>query len=117
MRRASLILGACLLSTIVGAAQFKRLSSVEIKRTLAQRIITDDAHWSDRFDANGNLHSMELGQARTGIWRVNGNELCTVRNTKKAEEECFEVWVDNDEIELRRDGIAVISAFLRSRPQ
>ena len=115
MRRAVTMMVACLICAAAAAAPFKRLSASDIERTLMQRIITDDAHWSDRFDPDGKLQAVALGKAKNGTWRVSGNELCTVRNPRKPEEECFEVWVNHDEIELRRDGIAIISAFLRPR--
>jgi hypothetical protein len=61
------------------------------------------------------LGSMELGNSKSGRWRTNGNELCMLRNPPKPEEECFEVWSPGNEIELRRDGVTVVSAFLRTK--
>ena len=115
MKRALALLAASVVCAGAGAAEFKRLSSVHIQRLLAQRVITDDAHGSDRSDPDGELQSIELGQANTGKWRVAGNELCTVRSAQKPVEECFEVWTRDDDIELRRDGVAEIAALLRPR--
>lgn len=109
-------LAAIFMTTGIGNAQpFKRLSAAQIKSVIAAYIITDDAHWSDRYDADGRLIAMELGKVKHGRWRIAGNELCTLREARKPVEECFEIWAAADEIEFRRDGITVISALLRNR--
>jgi hypothetical protein len=95
------------------ADAFRRLSAAEIRSSIVGKVVTDDSHWSDRFESNGRLDAMELGQRKPGIWKLKGNEMCVTRKARRPVEECFEIWRANDQIEYRRDGVILTSANLR----
>jgi len=101
-------------STQTNAAEtFKQLTASAIQARIIGSVVTDESHWSDRFDPNGTLNAMELGQRKLGTWRLQGNEMCVTRKARKPVEECFEIWLSQDQIEYRRDGITLTSGILR----
>ena len=75
--------------------------------------MTDESHWSDRFDASGVLDAMELGQHKAGQWKLKGGEICVMRKAQKQVEECFEIWQSGDRIEYRSNGVVLTSGVLR----
>ena len=50
----------------------------------------------------------------TAVWKLNGNEVCTTRKTRKPLHECFEIWAAGNDIEYRRGGYALMSGVLRN---
>jgi hypothetical protein len=56
---------------------------------------------------------MELGQRKSGSWKLQRNDMCVTRKARKPIEECFEIWQSSDQIEYRRDGITLTSGRLR----
>jgi hypothetical protein len=108
--------GCCVFQMIgpaVAADRFKRLNAAEIRQRIVGNVVTDESHWSDRFESNGTLNAMELGQKKLGTWKLQGNEMCVTRKARKPFEECFEIWQSHDQIEYRRDGIALTTGVLR----
>ena len=105
----------CLLgSTQIHAAEaFKRLTASEIKARIIGSVVTDDSHWSDRYESNGTLYAMELGQRKLGTWKLQGDEMCVTRKARKPVEECFEIWQSRQQIEYRGDGVTLTSGILR----
>jgi hypothetical protein len=101
-------------STRTNASEaFKRLTASEIQARIIGRVVTDESHWSDRFESNGTLNAMELGWRKLGSWKFQGNEMCVTRKARKPVEECFEIWQSQDQIEYRRDGITLTWGVLR----
>jgi hypothetical protein len=100
-------------SFALAADKFKRLSSTEIRARIVGKVVTDESHWSDRFEPDGTLRAIDLGVLEPGTWKLNGNEMCVVRKAKKPVTECFEIWASGDEVEYRRDGITLASGVLR----
>jgi len=94
--------------------KFKRLSAAEIRARVVGRIVTDQSHWSDRFEPGGVLRATDLGVPKPGTWHLSGNEMCVVRKAKVLATECFEIWIRNDEIEYRRDGVTLATGVLRN---
>jgi hypothetical protein len=99
----------------IAADGFKRLYATEIRQRIVGNVVTDESHWSDRFESNGTLHAMELGQRKLGTWKLQGNEMCVMRKARKPIEECFEIWISKDNIEYRRDGITLTTGVLSNK--
>jgi hypothetical protein len=97
----------------IAADRFKRLNAAEIRQRIVGKVVTDESHWSDNFESGGTLNAMELGQRKLGTWQLQGNEMCVTRKARKPVEECFEIWQSQDQIEYRRDGIALTTGVLR----
>ena len=103
-------------SPALTAETLKRLSATEVRARIIGRVITDEAHWSDRLLADGTMQSFDIGHPKSGSWRLDGDELCLIRKERKrTTTECFEVWVSKDQIELRRDGVTVVEGVLRDK--
>ena len=101
-------------STQTHAAEaFKQLTAPEIQARIVGSMVTDGSHWSDRYELNGTLYAMELGQRKLATWKIQGNEMCVTRKARKPVEECFEIWLSRDQIEYRRDGITLTWGDLR----
>ncbi len=100
-------------ASLLASEVLKRLSAPEIRAKIIGSVVTDESHWSDRFESNGILTAMELGQLKPGTWKLKGNEICLTRKARKPVEECFEIWLSQDQIEYRRDGIALTTGVLR----
>ena len=94
------------------AGGFKRLDAVEINARIIGKVVTDKAHWSDRYDPGGKLRAIDLGVSKPGTWKLKGNEMCVIRSAKQAASECFEIWASGDEVEYRRDGITLTTGVL-----
>jgi hypothetical protein len=111
-----MLLLSCLLPLCAFAAdEFKQLSAAEIRSRVVGRVVTDEAHWSDHFRADGTIGSIDLGETVPARWRLQGNELCTTRRYKTGSETgCVEVWMSGDKVEYRRDGVTVTWGVLRN---
>lgn len=79
------------------------------------REVTDDAHWADRYLPTGGDEGHSLGKAYVGFWRIENDELCTTRQAKRPQDECFEIWVSGSRVEYRRGDVTFASGLLRSR--
>jgi hypothetical protein len=98
------------------AENFKRLSAKEVRGRVVGKIITDEAHWSDRLLPDGNMQSFDMGKAKAGSWKLDGDELCLTRKERRqTTTDCFEVWLSKDQIELHRDGVTVVEGVLRDK--
>jgi hypothetical protein len=102
-----------IMGPVFAADKFRRLGSAEIRARIVGKVVTDEGHWSDRFGSGGTLNAMELGQRKLGTWKLQGNEMCVTRKAREPVEECFEIWQSQDQIEYRRDGIALTTGILR----
>jgi hypothetical protein len=102
-----------IMGPVFAADKFRQLGSAEIRARIVGKVVTDESHWSDRFEPNGTLRAMELGRLKPGTWKLRNNEMCVTRKARKPVEECFEIWQSQDQIEYRRDGIALTTGVLR----
>jgi hypothetical protein len=102
-----------IMGTVFAADNFRRLGSAEIRARIVGKVVTDESHWSDRFEPDGTLRAMELGRLKPGTWKLRNNEMCVTRKARKPVQECFEIWQSQDQIEYRRDGIALTTGVLR----
>ncbi|MCP3024048.1 hypothetical protein [Cupriavidus basilensis] len=116
MSHASLWIGIAILcsaTAVLAEGAFKRLSAADIKKGLVGKIVTDGAHWSDKFKADGTLESIMQGGLRTGRWKLRGNDLCMIYSTRKENaEECYQVWRRQQRIEYRRDSDVIAEGEL-----
>ena len=112
----TVLAGSCILQltdAVHAAEKFKRLNAAEIRNRIIGNVVTDGSHWSDRFEPGGMLNSVELGQRKPGIWKLQATEMCVTRKARKPVEECFEIWQSGDQIEYRGDGVTLTSGVLR----
>lgn len=114
--RASIWIGVAILCATTAAladGEFKRLSAAEIKKGLVGKVVTDGAHWSDKFKADATLESIMHGQIQQGRWRLRGNDLCmTYSGRKENAEECYQVWRRQRLIEYRKDDVTIAEGEL-----
>jgi hypothetical protein len=103
----------CVTAAANSADTFKQLGSMEIRSKIVGNVVTDQAHWADRFMENGTLREMSLGIYNSATWRLDGNAVCITRKTGEPRNECFEIWASGDKIEYRRGGITLMSGVLR----
>ena len=109
-------IAAAAVSFAFAAETFKRLTTHEIRSRIVGKVVTDEAHWADHFHKDGTLVWIDLGNSRQGSWRVEANELCITRESRKATTtDCYEIWNVNDRIEYRRDGVVIAEGVLRSQ--
>jgi hypothetical protein len=96
------------------ADPFHRLSAQEIRARIIGHVITDDTHWSQHFRPDGTLLSIALARLRQGTWTIDGHTLCrTLKRRGKTTTTCFEVWMWQDRVEYREQGVAVMEGFVR----
>lgn len=110
---AALLLAAALI--LVGgsaeAGSLHRLSGAEIRSRLMGNVLTDGAHWSETYERAGKLLVNDVGNVSTGSWRVEADRLCKLR--PDILNECYEVWLDGDAVELRHERFAPVAAILQ----
>ena len=96
------------------ADPFHRLSAQEIRARIIGNVITDDTHWSLHFRPDGTLHAIALARLRQGTWTIDGDTLCrTLTRRGKTTATCSEVWMWQDRVEYREQGITVMEGFVR----
>jgi hypothetical protein len=69
---AILLLGSC----AARAEDIRRLSGAEIKRVVTGKVVTDDVHYTDRFQRGGKYVGVFMNKRRTGAWDVKDDKLC-----------------------------------------
>ena len=96
------------------ADPFHRLSAQEIRAKIIGNVFTDDTHWSQHFRPDGTLHAMALSRLRQGTWHIEGDTLCrTLTRRGKTTTACSEVWMWQDRVEYREQGVTVMEGFVR----
>ena len=105
--------GCCQPGIADSADVFKRLTTSEIRGRIVGKVVTDQSHWSDRFNRDGTLTAVDLGILKPGSWKLAGNEMCVVRKGKVSSSECFEIWMQSNQVQYRRDGITFAEGVLR----
>lgn len=93
------------------AASQRHLSEAEIRSRFIGRVLTDGAHWSETYEKSGRLVVNDVGNVSTGTWRVADGRLCKLR--PGVLDECYEVWIDHDAVELRHTRYAPVLATLK----
>ena len=115
--RGAIGLALGLVLTGVGAQaadRFHRLSAQEIRARIIGNVITDDTHWSQHFRPDGTLHAIALSRLRQGTWTIDGDTLCrTLTKRGKTTTTCSEVWMWQDRVEYREQGVTVMEGFVR----
>jgi hypothetical protein len=111
----SLALGLVLTGVGAQAAEeFQRLSAQEIRARIIGNVITDDTHWSQHFRPDGTLHALALSRLRQGTWHIDDDTLCrTLTRRGKTTTTCSEVWMWQDRVEYREQGVTVMEGFVR----
>ena len=94
---------------------FTRLTGRGIHARVIGKIVTDGAHWSDRFDPDGALISWSQGRKSTGTWEIRGEALC-IKEEGDAGPTCYEVWVAGNAISLRLGGVETTFAGYLQAP-
>jgi len=114
-RAVGIVVGLVLMAVYAHAADtFHRLSAQEIRAKIIGHVITDDTHWSQHFRPDGTLHSIALARLRQGTWHIEGNTLCrTLTRRGKATTACSEVWMWQDHVAYREQGVTVLEGFVR----
>jgi hypothetical protein len=87
-----------------GEKNFTRLGAKDIRLRVIGKVITDDIHWSDYFRRDGTLLSEGMGRKTASKWQIRNDELCVIKDARD-DGTCYEVWLSDDEISLRLDGI------------
>jgi len=110
-----LALGLVLTGVCAQAADpFHRLSAQEIRTKLIGNVITDATHWSQHFRPDGTLHAIALSRLRQGTWHIEGDTLCrTLTRRGKTTTTCSEIWMWQDRVEYREQGVTVMEGFVR----
>jgi hypothetical protein len=91
----------CLIAGAATAGPFRQLRGPEIQSRFTGMELTDETHWSYRFEKAGGLAAFSTGRPRTGSWRVEKDELCLDREVDGLR--CFQVWISGKRVELRRE--------------
>ena len=104
---------ACLvaMSAIATEDELHRLSAAQIRSQVVGKRITDDTHWSQTVAAGGRLLVKDMGRASTGTWQIKGDQLCITR--PGVLDDCYEIWLAGEAIQLRSQGIPPLTVFLR----
>jgi hypothetical protein len=76
---------------------FRKLKGPEIRKTFLGKIFTDEAHFSERYKADGTIQGYALGKAVSSTWKIVEDELCI---TSHADEICYAVWKKESDIQL-----------------
>jgi hypothetical protein len=74
----------------------------QIAGLLAGMQFTDDVHWREVYERNGELRNYQMGHQQAGKWHVENDRLCRAFPSENAAE-CFDVWKDGNTLEMRRD--------------
>ena len=109
------ISGMAIAGHVSADEKFHRLGAAEVRSTLIGKVVTDESHWADKFLEGGLMGGHQLGQLQTGYWKLSKNgELCVVRKVKTSETDCFEVWLNHDQVQYRREGILLSEGILKN---
>lgn len=68
--------------------------------------MTDDVHWRDVYQRDGNFRSRSMGRTRIGKWHIQQDELC-VDVGPGTDSGCYEVWISGNAVELRPTGLGL----------
>jgi hypothetical protein len=95
--------------------QEQKLSSAEIKRLVAGKVVTDDVHYTDYFRSGGAYEGVFMNKRLTGSWKVKDGQLCITCGSDP--ETCDEFWRVGSKLQRRRSGLPSVrdSVVVRSK--
>ena len=76
---------------------YRKPKVADVRKTFIDKTFTDEAHFSERFNADGTIEGFALREKITRTWRFIEDELCI---TSHFEENCYAVWKKGSEVEL-----------------
>jgi hypothetical protein len=79
------------------AEGFKKLSGSQIRAAFAEKMFSDDTHFSNRYKADGTIEGISMGKKISNKWNVVKDTLCI---TDKFGELCYFVWIKGKEAKL-----------------
>jgi hypothetical protein len=91
------------------ADAFRKLAGPQIGAKLAGMEFSDEVHWREVYERNGTMRSYDMGRKRIGKWRVTGNQFC-IDAESTGEEECYEIWIAEHKLEMRREATSQATA-------
>jgi hypothetical protein len=98
----AILAAAALGSGAAAEEKFHKLTSSQIRASLAGMEVTDNVHWRDLYERNGSVISTSMGRKRTGKWRVEKDQLCVEFENEMPN--CYEVLVSGKRAKLQREG-------------
>ena len=99
---------------VCAADKFHRLKLAEIRSIVIGKTITDEAHWADKFLDGGILGGHRLGRTQTGSWELSeSGEVCVMRKVSTVESDCFEIWLNRNQVQYRNGSILLSEGVLR----
>jgi hypothetical protein len=98
-------------STGITQEKLHKLTAGQIHAKLGGMELTDNVHWRDFYQRNGTVMSTSMGRKRTGKWRVEKDQLC-IEFEKEPIPKCYEVWLSEEQVELRREGLLPLQGTL-----
>ena len=110
-----LVLGCALFATsdALAVEQFKKISGPQIRVKFSGMDMTDEVHWRDAYERDGNSKSHSMGRTRIGKRLVQRDELC-VDVGPGTDSGCYEVWILGKAVELRPTGLGLpVKGFLQ----
>jgi hypothetical protein len=90
--------------------QEQKLSSVEIKRLITGKTVTDEVHYTDKFKVGGVYEGVFMNKHLTGSWKVKDGQLCITRGSDP--ETCDEFWRMGNKLQRRRSGLPNIRDYV-----
>src|SRR5262249_31685553 len=97
--------------------KFRKLTGAQIQEKLPGMELTDEAHWGEVFERNGQLTITSMGHKSSGKWRIQKDQLC-LETGKEPGGGCYEVWVSGRNVELRNQASSTpLEAVLQKPPQ
>lgn len=102
---AAAAIGIVSVAAVTGAGRaedFHKLSGAQIRAKFVGMELTDEVHSGEIYGPNGALTVFEMGQKKSGHWRIQNDRLC--REIGEAEHSCYEVWISGKRVELRSPG-------------
>jgi hypothetical protein len=98
----ALLAAATSASSAPAEEKFQKLTGVQIRAKVAGMELTDNIHWRDLYQRNGNVTSTSMGRKRAGKWRIEKDQLCVEFDNERPS--CYEVVVSGKKAKLQREG-------------
>jgi hypothetical protein len=89
-------------SSAFAAERLRKLPAAEIVAKLAGMQFTDGVNWREVYEQGGSVRSFDTERAVMGTWHLRNNDLC-VDFGNEGDTNCFEVWMQGDQIVMQRD--------------
>lgn len=86
------------------AEDWRPVKGAPLRALFTGKELGDGAHFAYRFAADGTFSGVEMGRDVRGRWRIRRNQACLATMQPKAEEECYDVERDRDNVRLLKYG-------------